>query len=803
MSEEKKRNRMPDPLAPFAEKLTDEYAHNVAEFISGEWFNGGSIEQGCEFALRRDYIRNKRLFFRGEMESTYFKNAMKKGDNDLDLYNVDWKDLNQQEKFARSVINGLNTEYYKIDIRSIDPFTKVKQLKKRDSYKKEMVTKDLAERFSQETGVDVTPKGFVPDDDEELDLLMELKERPKIEIGERILINGVKKFNKYEIIEQRIREDAVVSGLIVGRVYIDPNDGVKINYVNPEFYIHSKVENKDFSDKYYEGYIETITLSDIRRETGWDDVQLRKVAETYSRSNNKDTTYGGSLELDELLDYKIDVLRYAWKTSKTIKYKIKLKDGKPVKAQKRDEMFSGDKKEHQDYRERSKTLDTWLEGTYIIGTKFVYGHKESENIEQDVMNKAYSPFITFAYDMYENRLRSFMSNLEGPALHWQKAHIKLQHLLSELRPDGVAIDVNLLAEIGSDNTGGTKQQKWQAALDLYMVKGVALVQRINMGTDGMKDGAAVQSMPSHSGNQIAVLLNAMNYYYNLMRENTGVNPAKDGSLPASTLVGVAKMQELASNTITRGIVEMVVNFNKQVAEVVSSRIHTIFKYKEGSKLREMYENLVSKELLDAQEVLADRHLNEFGFFVEMMPGEEELKEFNEILNMGIQEGTIDPETVIEARSLAKSDMKLAMRYLGYTRRKRVKQKQEEQMALIDRQSQSNAQASQVAEQAKAQAYQMQRQVDLLYESQLAQITVMKERAIKEANLPFDQREFEQDIYLEKIKYMGKIGNETFKEDRKDERVNLQSTNQSKLLEQRNNDSGAIDFEKPKLSGLLQ
>tara|TARA_R110002049_G_scaffold108120_1_gene256146 strand:+ start:7819 stop:10227 length:2409 start_codon:yes stop_codon:yes gene_type:complete len=802
MSEEIKRNRMPDPLATFEEKLTDEYAHKVAEFISGEWFNGGFIEQGCEYTLRRDYIRNKRLFFRGEMEDTYFKNAMKKGDNDLDLYNVDWKDLNQQEKFARSVINGLNTEYYKIDIRSIDPFTKIKQLKKRDVHKKDMVIRELAEKFSQETGVDVRPKGFVPDDEEELELLMELKERPKIEIGERILINSVKKFNKYDIIEQRIREDAVVTGLIVSRVYIDPNDGVKVSYVNPEFYIHSKCENKDFSDKYYEGYIETITLSDIRRETNWDDVKLRKVAETYSRSNNKDRNYVSSPELDDLLDYKIDVLRYAWKTSKTLKYKVKLKDGKSIKAQKRDEKFSGNEKEKKDFKELSKTLDTWLEGTYIIGTKFVYGHKESENIEQDVMNKAYSPFITFAYDMYENRLRSFMSNLEGPALHWQKAHIKLQHLLSELRPDVIEIDLDLLAEI-DDGKGGSKRQAWQSAFDMFTVKGIALTKRVNMGTDGIKDSSALKQYPSPSGNQIAVLLNAMQYYYSLMRENTGVNPAKDGTMPASTLVGVAKMQELASNTITRGIVEMVVNFNKQVAEVISSRILTIFKYKEGSKLRKMYENMVSKELLDAQEVLANRHLNEFGFFIEMMPGEEELQEFNEILNMGIQEGSIDPEIVIEARSLAKSDMKFAMRYLGYTRRKRMKQKQEEQMALIDRQSQSNAQASQVAEQAKAQSYQMQRQVDLQYESQLAQITVMKERAIKEANLPFDQREFEQDVYLEKIKYMGKIQNETFKEDRKDSRVDKQSTNQSKLLEQRNNDSGAIDFEKPELNGLFQ
>ena len=70
-------------------------------------------------------------------------------------------------------------------------------------------------------------------------------------------------------------------GLIVARVYTDKNDGVKVSYVDSENYIHSKVTRNDFADKYYEGVVDTITLSDLRRESCFDDETLRKIAKSY------------------------------------------------------------------------------------------------------------------------------------------------------------------------------------------------------------------------------------------------------------------------------------------------------------------------------------------------------------------------------------------------------------------------------------------------------------------------------------------------------------------------------------------
>ena len=235
-------------------------------------------------------------------------------------------------------------------------------------------------------------------------------------------------------------------------------------------------------------------------------------------------------------------------------------------------------------------------------------------------------------------------------------------------------------------------------------------------------------------------------------------------------------------------------FKKKISEVISTRIHTIFSYKEAKKVREVYENVVGKNMLDAMEVLKDRNLHEFGFTFEMMPTAEEIKNFNDILNLAIQEQNIDVEIVFQTRQLAKVNIKKAIEYLMYHRRKRIKQRQEEQMMLAENKSKNDSMAAQSKIQAEAMAYQGKKQVDLQYESQLAQIEIMKHKALKELEIPYADKEFEQEVYLTKIDAMASLSKEEFKEDRKDKRTEKQATQQSEIVDQRNKDKDPIDFE---------
>jgi hypothetical protein len=74
-------------------------------------------------------------------------------------------------------------------------------------------------------------------------------------------------------------------------------------------------------------------------------------------------------------------------------------------------------------------------------------------------------------------------------------------------------------------------------------------------------------------------------------------------------------------------------------------------------------------MIDALEVMADRHLHEYGFDFKMSPTVKEFQEFKEDLGLAMQEGSITVEVKVEATRLFKINAKLATEYLMYHRRK--------------------------------------------------------------------------------------------------------------------------------------
>lgn len=787
MAEVKKITGTPDPMASFDEKLSDEYGIKIGKYISGEWFSpNGLIGGSCEFLNRREYVRKKRLFVRGEYDILNFKQDYSPREGALELVNLDFNIINVAEKFCRIVSNGISDENYMLDIRANDRFTAIQKENRRDYLSKYMAAKPMLEKYKElfPDGVDMMPKGYVPESEDDLNLYMSIKERPRIEIAEEILINYVLGSNDWDFIGREFNKDLVDVGLVICRVFTDKNDGVKVDYVDPENYVHSTVKRRDFKDKYYEGYVDTITISDLRRESDFTEEELKKIAKLHNTQNN---FRWDTCTIDDIVDFRVDVLRFAYKTSKKIVFKKKTRKGETIKLSKRSDKWEGNPTNTM-----SKTLDTWLEGNYILASDFIYGYKECENLYDDVMNKAMSPFITFAHKIYENRLQSFATNIEQPAKELQRITVKIQQLIKELKPDGIAIDVNQLAEL-DDGKGGSKTTTWEQTLNLWEMKGIAFVKTINMGEDGVKTGAAVSPLGLQQGSAFIPLLNSWAHYYNLIRENTGINPARDGSMAPDALVGVNQLAQLASNTVTRDIVETAVMFKKRICETISSRIKSIFTYNEAKHLKEIYENVVSKEMLDGLDIIKNRHLHEFGFLYEMYPTSAEIEEFKTNLSLAVQEGYIDAYIHSEAVMIAKTNIKLAIEYVRANIKQAKKMRMQEQMALAENKSKNDAMAAQAKSQAETQAYAMQKDMDVKAEMALSKIRITEKQAMMMLEAPMKEKEFKEDVYLTKLKAAGDLGIKEYLEDRKDQRTDLQATQQSKLKKQSQINGPAIDF----------
>lgn len=784
-----KNYNFPDPLAPFEEKITNEYGLKIAKLISSDWFDSNGFARGaCEYLNRREYVRNKRLFVRGEQRVKELKEAYSPRDGALELVNLDFTPINWAEKFNRVVSGGISDENYTLDIRATDRLSVMQKISKRDELTKFMVSKNLINK-AQKMGLPTpTPKGYVPEDEEELDVHMEIAERPKIEIAEEMLINYVLKTNDWDYWSKEYNKELVDVGLIVCRVYLDKNDGVKFSYVDSEFYVHSKVAKNNFSDKKYEGVVEVVTISDIRRESNFGETELRKIAKVHNSSNTR--INWDTCPFSDIIDQKVEVLRFAYKTSKKIVYKKSDRKGETIKMSRRSTDWEG-----SDKKKVEKILDTWLEGTYILGSEYIYDYKECENLYDDVMNKAMSPFITFAHKIYENRLQSFSTNIEAPARMLQRISNKIQHLVNELKPDGVAIDLDMLAEL-DDGKGGSKREAWETTLNIYEVKGVVFTKRVDTGDMGIKDKGAVTPMAYEQGTALVKLLNAWVRYYDFIRELTGVNPAMDGTQGQDALVGVSELARLSGNTVTRDIVDISVAFKKKICEVISSRIKSIFKYKEATHLKEIYLNVVGKQFLDAVELMKDRHLNEFGFTYEMYPTVKALQEFNSDLAIAISDGSIDVQVKAEANMIARSNLKMATQYVMIQRKRTMKRKHELQMAEDRNKSEGDAMAAQAASQAKVQAYSAEAEIDVTKAAKLSQIKLAEAQAMQQIQAPVLDKEFQEEVYLTKIKEAADWGKKDFLENRKDDRTAIQASQQSQLKKQSQTDGEPIDFESP-------
>ena len=786
-------NSIPDPLAPDHIKVKDAFGLSVAVHIASEWFNGGfvSSNNGNGFQDRNKKIQELRAYYRGTQNIDKYKKWFAKNSGDLAMVeNMDFRNINFAEKFCNIVINGIQDDFYRLDIRSIDRLSADEKRKKFIEHKTNQMSKEFFENAKNELGIDMTPD-FMPESDEEILLYQEIKERPAIEIAEEINIDFVKKSSRWENIKYEIDRDLVTLGLNVIRCWIDINDGVQIEYIDPEKFGHSYCNKNDFNDVYYYFYVETLTINEVKRESNFTDVQLRDIASKYA-SQNKVYIDFDSCDFKDLLGMKVDVMRYSYKSSKEIVFKKSYNDKKePWKVSQRDSSWEN---KGNPNTKINKVLDTWYEGNYIIGSQqYIYGWKECENLAKDQMNKALPPFVCRATNIYKNELQSFLGNIIPLLDQLQYQSLKIQHLYRELKPDLIQIDVDSLADLTDEGKGEKKSEIWQTALSILDVKGVIVTKRIDMGEMGIKEGSPARPIPQQQGSALAQLLNVFAVYYNQVREVTGVNPARDGSLNPNSLVGVNQMMLLASNTATKHIVDTATMFDKKVCETISSRIKTIYMFDDQGRLKKLYESAIGTQNVNILEALKNRHLHEFGYSVEMVFDKEMLNDLKQDLSLAIQEQTVDLSEKYQILELAKNNYKKAYEYMRFIRNRRQKQKMEENQANMQMQTQGNIQSAQAAAEAEAKSYQQKKMIDLDFEKQMAQIRLMELQSKIQIEAPKEDKEFEQDVYLERIKNINMSDLTQLKENYKDERTKLQATQQSKMIDQRKGEKKPIDF----------
>jgi len=390
--------------------------------------------------------------------------------------------------------------------------------------------------------------------------------------------------------------------------------------------------------------------------------------------------------------------------------------------------------------------------------------------------------------IYDGKIDSLVKRITGFADMIQLTHLKLQQVMSRMVPDGVYLDADGLAEVDLGN--GTNYNP-QEALNMFFQTGSVIGRSFTQDGDMNPGKVPIQEITSGSGgNKMQALIGNYNYYLQMIRDVTGLNEARDGSIPdKNALVGVQKLAAANSNTATRHILQAGLFLTTETAECLSLRISDIIEY---SPTKDAFIQAIGTHNVATLDEMKNLHLYDFGIFLELMPDEEEKAILENNIQMALQQQTIELEDAIDLREIR--NVRLANQLLKIRRKKKMDKDQVIQQQNMQQQSQLNQQATQAAAQAdvqKNQALNAGKAELLQMEAQVESQRMMQEVQMKKELMAL---EFQYNMQLKSIEVDEVKQREKQKEDRKDERTKIQATQQSEMIEQRNSGKPPKNFE---------
>ena len=276
----------------------------------------------------------------------------------------------------------------------------------------------------------------------------------------------------------------------------------------------------------------------------------------------------------------------------------------------------------------------------------------------------------------------------------------------------------------------------------------------------------------------------------MIRDVTGLNEARDGSMPdKDALVGLQKLAAANSNVATRHILQASLFLTARACENISLRISDAIEF---DLTREALINSISSYNVGTLAELSEIHLYDFGIFLELEPDEEEKAQLEQNIQMALQQQTINLEDAIDIREV--KNLKLANQLLKLKRKEKQQQDQQAQQANIQAQAQANQQTAEAAALAETQKQQVLTEQKVNLEKAKMQFEIQRLEAEKEMKKELMQIEFGYNMKLTGNKEKEIMDREAYREDRKDDRVKMEATQQSELIEQRQRDMGPKNFE---------
>ncbi|QDP61463.1 MAG: putative structural protein [Prokaryotic dsDNA virus sp.] len=781
----------PDQFVSDSTKGTMEFGLQVGQAIQYEWFrkDGGS----CRFYNQWADFNRLRLYARGEQSIAKYKNEIAV-DGDLSYLNLDWTPVPIIPKFIDIVVNGMSDRLFKVKAYAQDVLSAEKRNQFQEMVEADMIAKPILQQMTKDFGIDtfMIPEEQLPETSDELELFMNMKYKPAVEIAEEEAINTLLAENHYQDTRKRIDYDIATLGLGIAKHMFLPGQGVTIDYVDPANVVYSYTEDPYFKDCFYWGEIKTVPITELIKIdpdlTNEDLEEISKYSQSWYDYYNNAQFYQNSMFHRDTAT----LLYFNYKSSNSFVYKKKeMADGTFRTVQKDDEFNPPDQMQEEGKFERvEKRIDVWYDGVMVMGTNIMLQWKLAENMVRPKSASQYAMpnYVACGPRNYKGMFESLTRRMIPFADLIQVTHLKIQQVVSRVVPDGVFIDADGLNEV---DLGTGNAYNPEDALRLYFQTGSVVGRSFTQDGEFNNAKVPITQLTANSGaGKLQMLIGNYNHYLDMIRQVTGLNEARDGSKPDPySLVGVQKLAALNSNVATRHILDASLYIARTMAECLSIRTADILEY---ADFKDEFAMQIGKYNLKILEDIKDLYMYDFGIFIEMSPDEEEKQMLEQNIQMALSQKDISLEDAIDIREV--HNLKMANQLLKLKRKKKQEAEQQQMMQQQQMQAQQQMEAQQAAAQMEMQKTQQELQGKMQLKQTEIEFEIQKLQTEAQLKAQLMAEEFQYQMQIKGVEQQGLQKRENEREKAKDDRISQQSTQTSKMIEQKKRDLPAINFE---------
>ena len=225
------------------------------------------------------------------------------------------------------------------------------------------------------------------------------------------------------------------------------------------------------------------------------------------------------------------------------------------------------------------------------------------------------------------------------------------------------------------------------ALNMYFQTGSIVGRSMTQDGDINQGKVPIQELNTSSGGQkINSLISTYEYYLKMIRDVTGLNEARDGTMPdKQSLVGLQKLAAANSNVATRHILNASLFLTLRACENISLRVADSIQF---DLLRESLIDSISLYNVKTLEEIQNLHLYDFGIYLEIEPDEEAKAALEQNIQVALQQQSISLPDAIEIREI--KNLKLANKLLKLKQEQKAEKDQQNNLANIKAQADANA-----------------------------------------------------------------------------------------------------------------